>query len=172
MVNFMVKKNWRTQSGYFVHRAKALYSIFSCNSIQLRMSKIHMTYITDSENDVNGEDQHGMSDDEPEDMRDLNADMDKAWERSVWGGGSDLEEEVSRRKPRRQASKTAATKTAGSASQMLKRSMMAADLKEPSAKKHKVSVAESKARVATKSLLEQLQESRTPANQLFWRHGK
>jgi hypothetical protein len=67
---------------------------------------------------------------------------------------------VSRRKPRRQASKTAATKTAGSASQMLKRSMMAADLNEPSAKKHKVSVAESKARVATKSLLEQLQESR------------
>jgi hypothetical protein len=115
---------------------------------------IHTKYTTDSENDVNGVDQHGMSNEEPEDMRDLNAGMDKAWERSVWGGGSESDEEVSRRKPRRQASKTA-TKTAGSASQMT-----AADMKVPSTKKHKVSVAESKAMVATKSLLEQLQESR------------
>jgi hypothetical protein len=66
---------------------------------------------------VNGEDQHGMSDDEPEDMRELNADMDKAWEPRVWGGGSYSDEEVSRRKPRRQARKTAATKTAGSVRQ-------------------------------------------------------
>jgi hypothetical protein len=119
-----------------------------------------MKYITDSENDVVGVDQQGMSDEEPEDMRELHAKMDKAWERSVWGGGSDSDEEVSRHKPRRQARKTAATKTAGSACQMLKKSITAADLKVPSAKKHKVSVAESKAMVATKSLLEQLQESR------------
>jgi hypothetical protein len=49
-----------------------------------------MKYITDSENDVNGVDQHGMSDDEPEDMRDLNADMDKEClgRRERLGGGS------------------------------------------------------------------------------------
>jgi hypothetical protein len=88
MVNLQLTKNWRTQAGYIVHRAKALYYKFRCNSIQLHLSTIQMgnldmKYITDSENDVNGVNQHGMSNAEPEDVRKLNAAMVKAWERSV-----------------------------------------------------------------------------------------
>jgi hypothetical protein len=71
------------------YSTRALYSTFRCKSIQLHLCKIHMKYSTDSENNVNGVDQRGKLDDEPEDIRELDADMNKAWERSVWAGGRD-----------------------------------------------------------------------------------